>query len=160
MGIFSVDSEGPLVESQASLRNLRLYFLSTGGYELELYHKVGYGKSMAIHRSTSPLCSDIHELTDHFVDAVYSSCPKWWSRISQWGGSKTEGTNEKDRRTFTPHLTWLGNGPCGRGARLHMTTVGLYLGWAQWEERSLTVCFSLAPPGPSVRSPETEVKSN
>lgn len=35
VGIFSVDSEGQFVESQASLRNLRLYFPSTGGYELE-----------------------------------------------------------------------------------------------------------------------------
>lgn len=53
-----------------------------------------------------------------------------------------------------------GKGPCGSELRLRMTTVGLYPGCALREEGSLTVWFSLAPPGPSVRSPEMDKKSN
>lgn len=46
------------------------------------------------------------------------------------------------------------------GHRLVYDIVGLYPGHAQGgEEGSPTVWYSLAPPGPSVRSPETDKQS-
>lgn len=53
-----------------------------------------------------------------------------------------------------------GKGPCGSELRLRRTTVGWCPGRGQREEGSLTVWFSLAPPGPTVRSPETDSQSN